>query len=82
MALMATCPQGMENDRREWGQDHTTAVNPRRGPNLGLYPLRPFNDAELDTLDRFGMHPDKDSIFPLLKSGETVTYTCTWEVGL
>lgn len=26
---MATCPKGMEHDRKVTGYDHTTAVNPR-----------------------------------------------------
>lgn len=29
--LLATCPAGMEHDRRECGQDHTTARNPYAG---------------------------------------------------
>ena len=27
---LATCPQGMENDREQIGHDHTTAINPMK----------------------------------------------------
>lgn len=27
--LMATCPKGMDHDRKITGHDHTTAINPR-----------------------------------------------------
>ena len=26
--ILATCPRGMEHDRKACGQDHTTALNP------------------------------------------------------
>jgi hypothetical protein len=33
--LLATCPDGMEHDRRKCGQDYTTATNPLAGADQG-----------------------------------------------